>query len=652
METEKKSRIKTRIAKLEERLLSRVNFYRYNYLKNWVIAAMDVGLAAGVSGLVFVMYAPITGPMGRLNLLFMFVMAGVASVIAFYAFKTHRIIIRYMTVKGLLPIGLAVVLKSGLLTLMLFSIRFLQPGLYHKFCLMDLLITLAVLSGVRIIMLIVYGIVNEKITTGSQKVLIYGIDEKSASLLLRFQKSATYRPVGFLMHDRINRQYRLNDLRVYHFETQEEVKKIARQLGVTSVIFSMYKDVQKEKDRLIHFCEQEKINIMMVPPVDEFSNASKMRLQLRPIAIEDLLGREEIHINMEVVVDKFRDKVVLVTGAAGSIGSEFCRQVAGMGVVKQLVLLDVAETPMHTMQLELDEHFPNLNYVAIIGDVRHKQAVEDVFTRYKPGVVFHAAAYKHVPLMESNACEAVGVNVEGTRIVADAAVAHGVEKFIFLSTDKAVNPTNIMGASKRLAEMYVQSLGLAIANGKDQGVTQFVTTRFGNVLGSSGSVIPYFRYQIKGGGPLTVTHRDITRFFMSIPEACRLIMEAATISTDNEIMVFDMGEPIRIWDMAERMIRLAGFTPGEEIEIIETGLRPGEKLYEEVLSTEENSTATVHPHIRIAQVRSNNYAAVNKAALAVVACAKEMDAEETVQLLKKYVPEFKSHNSVYEVYDV
>jgi FlaA1/EpsC-like NDP-sugar epimerase len=646
-----KKQKESHLAKIGKRLLLHANFYRFNYLKHWVVAIIDVALATGVSGLVFVMYAPIIGPLGRMNMLYVFLLAAAASALAFYAFKTYRIIIRFMTIRSLLPIGLAAALKSVLLTLFLYSLSFLEPELYHKFFLLDTLITLFVLIAIRIVMLIAYGLVNEKINTGSQKVLIYGIDEKSASLLLRFHKSATYRPVGFIMYDRTNRQYKLNDLKVHHFENQEDVKKIVLRLGVSSIIFPTYGAIQKEKNRLVVFCEQEKISIMMAPPIDAFAEGSKVHQQPRPVAIEDLLGREEIHINMQAVADEFRDKVVLVTGGAGSIGSEFCRQVAGMGVVKQLVLLDSAETPTHYMQLEFQEQFPKLDFVIVIGDVRHKQAVEEVFNRYQPNVVFHAAAYKHVPLMEANACEAIGVNVEGTRLVADAAVAHQVERFIFLSTDKAVNPTNVMGASKRLAEMYVQSLGLGIAAGAVNGVTKFVTTRFGNVLGSNGSVIPYFRRQIKSGGPVTVTHRDITRFFMSIPEACRLIMEAATLSTDNEIMVFDMGEPIRIWDLAERMVRLAGLTPGKEIEIIETGLRPGEKLYEEVLSSEENSTATVHPHIRIAQVRSHAYEEVKRATQKVVACAKEMDAEGTVQLLKKYVPEFKSENSEYEVYD-
>jgi len=286
-----------------------------------------------------------------------------------------------------------------------------------------------------------------------------------------------------------------------------------------------------------------------------------------------------------------------------------------------------------------------------VGDVRHKSTVNRLFDNYKPQIVFHAAAYKHVPLMEENPCEAVRVNVEGTRIMADAAVAHGVEKFIFLSTDKAVNPTNVMGATKRLAEMYVQSFGLAIAYGKVEGKTQFVTTRFGNVLGSNGSVIPRFRRQIKEGGPLTLTHNDITRYFMSIPEACRLIMEAATISTNNEIMVFDMGDPVLIRELAVRMIRLAGYTPGEEIDIKEVGLRPGEKLYEEVLSTEENSQATVHPKIRVAQVRENNYEVLKDVLPLISRKAWEMDVAATVQLLKKWVPEFKSHNSEFEKYD-
>lgn len=637
--------------KIEGRILKHFDFYRFNYLKYWVVAAVDIIIATISSVIIYLIYAPKDGPFSRHNFLIIAVLAAVVSAFSFYLFKTYKNIIRYMTMKGLLPLGYAIIVKSVCLTVVLYLLELLPLATIYRFLLLDLLFTYVALITIRLAMIIVYDLVNEKIAQHTKRVLIYGSDEKAVALLIRLYKSTRYRPVGFVVYDHTTQSYRLNEMQIYHFETQEDIKKLVQKLNVYAILFPTYKAVQQEKNRLIPFCEKEKINILMTPPIDEFGEKDHIRLKIRPIAIEDLLGREEICINMEAVSDRFRDKSVFVSGAAGSIGSEFCRQLARLNVVKQMILMDVAETPMHYLRLELEEKYPNLPFIPVVGDVRHKSTVNRLFDNYKPQIVFHAAAYKHVPLMEENPCEAVRVNVEGTRIMADAAVAHGVEKFIFLSTDKAVNPTNVMGATKRLAEMYVQSFGLAIAYGKVEGKTQFVTTRFGNVLGSNGSVIPRFRRQIKEGGPLTLTHNDITRYFMSIPEACRLIMEAATISTNNEIMVFDMGDPVLIRELAVRMIRLAGYTPGEEIDIKEVGLRPGEKLYEEVLSTEENSQATVHPKIRVAQVRENNYEVLKDVLPLISRKAWEMDVAATVQLLKKWVPEFKSHNSEFEKYD-
>ncbi len=636
---------------IEKRILKRFDFYRFNYLKYWIVAMIDVLIAVVCSTVVFLIYFPLSEPLSRRYLLLVMICTAVVSMIAFYLMKTYRNIIRYMTVKGLLPLGFAVIIKTVILTVVLFLMDLLAKDILINFFLIDLLLTYVALITIRIAMNVVYGMVNQKVANHSMKILIYGSDEKAVALLMRLHKSPHYRPVGFIVYGKESTTYRLNDMNIYQFQTKEGLIKIMKKYEAQAILFSTYKGVQTEKDRLIPFCEEQKIKIMIAPPIDEFGGNDPIRLKIRPIAIEDLLGREEICINLEAVADRFRDKTVFVSGAAGSIGSEFCRQVASLNVIKQMILLDIAETPMHYLRLELEKKYPDLQFIPVVGDVRHKHQIELLFNIYKPQIVFHAAAYKHVPLMEENPCEAVRVNVEGTRIMAEAAVAADVEKFIFLSTDKAVNPTNVMGATKRLAEMFVQGLGLAIAHGEIPGKTQFVTTRFGNVLDSNGSVIPHFRQQIKAGGPVTLTHRDITRYFMSIPEASRLIMEAATISTNNEIMFFDMGEPVFIRDLAERMIRLAGFTPGEEIVVEEIGLRPGEKLYEEVLSTEENSTATVHPKIRVAQVRQCPFEELKEVLPVIARRAWEMNVPETVQLLKKWVPEFKSHNSEFEKYD-
>jgi FlaA1/EpsC-like NDP-sugar epimerase len=327
-----------------------------------------------------------------------------------------------------------------------------------------------------------------------------------------------------------------------------------------------------------------------------------------------------------------------------------CRQLATFGI-EELIMFDNAETPLHNVRLEFEEHYPELKFVPIIGDVRLVKRLDYVFRKYRPQIVFHAAAYKHVPLMEENPCEAVLVNVDGSRNVADKCLEYGVEKMVMISTDKAVNPTNIMGCTKRLAEIYVQSLGLAIEHGAIKGKTKFVTTRFGNVLGSNGSVIPHFKEQIAMGGPVTVTHPDIIRYFMSIPEACRLVMKAETISEGNQICVFDMGKPVKISFLAEQMIKMAGYRPGIDIEIKYTGLRPGEKLYEEVLATKENTMPTKHDSIFIAKVRDYDYNEAKEVVDKLRELSRAVDIPNMVKLMKATVPEFKSKNSPYEIFD-
>lgn len=518
--------------------------------------------------------------------------------------------------------------------------------------LLDGLLTLFLLLAVRLTMLVLYDLVQRRADGGDNalRTLVYGTGDKEIALAVRLQHSPHYRIAGFLTYGRQLKRYTIAERPVCYFENRASIAYLVGKRGIDAVLFSSPAAARDERERLVKYCTEAGVRVLVAPPIDEVTDGRLMKQVVREIRIEDLLGRPEIRISLDEIREGVRGRTILVTGAAGSIGSELCRQLAGFGVGR-LVLFDNAETPMHNIRLELEERHPGLTFTPVIGDVRMPERLNHAFATYRPQIVFHAAAYKHVPLMEENPCEAVLANVAGTRNVADLCLRYGVEKMVMISTDKAVNPTNVMGASKRMAEIYVQSLGQAIRRGRVGGCTQFVTTRFGNVLGSNGSVIPRFREQIERGGPVTVTHPAITRFFMTIPEACRLVMEAATISSGNEIFVFDMGESVRIADLARRMIELAGFRPGEEIQIAYTGLRPGEKLYEEVLSTRENTKPTTHEKIRVACVREYDYFEARAAVEELERLARRVDVAATVRLLKHTIPEYKSRNSAFEEFD-
>lgn len=399
---------------------------------------------------------------------------------------------------------------------------------------------------------------------------------------------------------------------------------------------------------MVHNLIENGIRILIIPDAQEWNGKGDINLlQLREINIEDLLAREKIEIDMDAVGQLLSNKRILITGAAGSIGSEIVRQVA-LYNPSELVLVDQAETPLHDIRLMMAHDFPSFKSYTLVGDIANQERMEEIFQAHKPDYVFHAAAYKHVPMMEDNPSESIINNVLGTRNIADLSVKYGIKKFVMISTDKAVNPTNVMGCSKRICEIYVQSLDKAIKEEKVKGVTQFVTTRFGNVLGSNGSVIPLFKEQIKNGGPVTVTHPDIIRYFMLIPEACKLVLEAGTMGHGGEIFVFDMGEPVKIIDLAKRMILLSH---AKNIEIKITGLRDGEKLYEEVLNEKETTLPTFHPKIKIAKVRENDYGSIRLAIDDLIQSSRHDDDMHIVGRMKAIVPEFKSQHSKYEILD-
>ena len=572
------------------------------------------------------------------------------SFIFIWAFRTYRIIIRHMTIKELsrfLLVAVSKVLMMGFVFALLDS----TSKVLNLMMISDFFFTFAAFFLLRVAMLLAYDLVKVSMTQRHrfQNMLIYGVGDRSVSLISRLQNSENYRIVGFVQHGNHDVNHVISEVKVYYVSSEEQFANVILETEAVALLFADEEDARHEKDRLIRYAMDCKIKTLLVPPIDEIKEG-KIAYAVRKVEIEDLLMRQEIEISMNEIIANFEGKTIMVTGAAGSIGSELCRQLAGFGV-RKLILFDNAETPMHNLRLELEEKFPELDFVPVIGDVRLLARLDYVFRTWHPQIVFHAAAYKHVPLMEDNPCEAVMVNVTGSRNVADKCIEYDVEKMVMVSTDKAVNPTNIMGCTKRLAEIYVQSLGLAIEQGRVKARTKFVTTRFGNVLGSNGSVIPRFREQIAKGGPVTVTHPDITRFFMTIPEACRLVMEAATMSSGNEIFVFDMGESVKIDELARRMIRLAGYTPDKDIMVEYTGLRPGEKLYEEVLSNQENTVPTDHSRIRIAKVREYGYESSLEVLENLEKLAQEFDVPALVTLMKITVPEFVSKNSPFETFD-
>lgn len=578
--------------------------------------------------------------------------SGVFFAIASIITRSYRIIIRHSTMRDLANLVTVVTLSELMLGAVVYIVEETPLSDILWLMLLDAIFTFLLLIVVRLAMIVSYDLFKSKMRErmNIKRILVYGTHEKSIAVITRLVDSSHYDIVGFISPSSSDKRIRISNFKVYHASTEEELNNLATDLGLSGILFTTEQDAQTEQDRLIQMATSLNIKILVVPSINEVEGNNLLHYRVREIKIEDLLGRPEIEISIDEIRKRFSDNVILVTGAAGSIGSELCRQLAQFNV-KKLVLFDNAETPMHNIRLELEDTYPDLNFVPVIGDVRSVDRLDFVFREHRPSVVFHAAAYKHVPLMEENPCEAVHVNVIGSKNVADKCLQYGVEMMVMVSTDKAVNPTNIMGCTKRLAEIYVQSLGLALTSGKQEGNTRFVTTRFGNVLGSNGSVIPRFRKQIECGGPVTVTDPEINRFFMTIPEACRLVMEAATISIGNQIVVFDMGTPVKIVDLARRMIELAGFVPEKDIPIVFTGLRPGEKLYEEVLSTRENTDPTSHDRIRVARVREYDYDEVKAIFEKMERLALDVYIPDMVRLMKETVPEFKSKNSRFEIYD-
>lgn len=585
------------------------------------------------------------GILGQLSMLF--AIFTLFHAIGFRIFHTYDGILRYSSFIDLQRVFYAVTFGAVLSAItknMLLSTHFF-PGveIEYRNIVLGALISTLVLWAIRVIAKTIFDISLSDYNI--KHAFIYGVKEGGIGLAkqIKNNKPMKFKLMGFISDDTKIKHHHLMGTKVYAPDLNTIRKMRNNNISTLLIspgainVFRANKDFQ---DALL----AEGIHIYM-PTTQEWNRNEQQ--QLKEVSIEDLLPRDEISIDMESVGAMLHGKRILITGSAGSIGSEMVRQIAKYSPA-ELILIDSAETPQHDIRLMMAKQFPEIKAETIVTTICSKSRMEHIFKTYLPDYVFHAAAYKHVPMMENNPCESIQNNVYGTKILADLAIKYGVKKFVMISTDKAVNPTNVMGCSKRICEIYVQSLNKAVKEGIVKGETQFVTTRFGNVLGSNGSVIPLFKKQIKAGGPVTVTDPRIIRYFMLIPEACKLVLEAGTKGNGGEIFVFDMGKPVNIADMAQRMINLSG---AKNVEIKYTGLRAGEKLYEEVLNEKESTKPSFHDKIRIANVREYDYTEVSKKIDNLIEKSKLYDEMLTVKIMKEIVPEYKSNNSIYEKLD-
>lgn len=625
-------------------------YFTKKSLPYWAIALIDCVLVFASMLFVYTLSSGLMATVSVLQPLSLTILLYVLCyVVGFRVFHTYAGVFRYSSFVDLLrvarAIALALVLSLGL-RLLLNEYDEFFIFIRWRVLLISAALSMLLMWGLRVFVKFLHD--NTFARRNAEKVFIYGVKDGGIAIAksLGSQDSSKYVLTGFVSDEPEMFGRILMGVPVY--ANNENLIELMKRKGATRLLVSPLRTENLRRNkRMINELIEAGIKILIYNQLQEWDGKSDIHAQqLREVEIEDLLPREEIDIDIDATCRQLSGKCILITGAAGSIGSEIVRQVSIYSPSK-LVLIDQSETPLHDVRRFMARDYPDVESLTIVADITHKMRMEELFARYRPNYVFHAAAYKHVPMMEDNPGEAIRNNVEGTRIIADLAVKYGAEKFVMVSTDKAVNPTNVMGCSKRICEIYVQSLDIAIKAGKVNGVTRFVTTRFGNVLGSNGSVIPIFKEQIKRGGPITVTHPDIFRYFMLIPEACKLVLEAGTISQGGEIFVFDMGEPVKIVDLAKQMIKLSG----ADVKIEFTGLRDGEKLNEEVLNEKEISLPTVHPKIMIAKVREYDYESIVGVYDELYQSSLTEDNMSIVKRMKQLVPEFKSQHSVYEVLD-
>mgnify|MGYP002673412121 FL=1 len=625
-------------------------FMSDRYIPAWVVALIDaviVVLSVFISGLLLdVKEQWFHFPFDAYSLRFI-CLTSILLISALRVFNVHRSVIRYSSFSDMMRILLAV-LSSTVVLFVIDAVYKFNVGMDYipkELIVIDACISYVLLFMFRMFVRWLFekaykAGINTELNT---QVVIFGAGRTgTATANTLASASRKYYIKGFIDDDPNLCGKTIMGQKIYPREKQEFLIKYK---DIDQLIIATNRISTERKNEIFELCHANKVKVLTVPPISTWTDGKLSENQIKEIRIEDLLGRKEIKINSNLINSELSGKRILISGAAGSIGSEIVRQLTNFPV--ELILLDSAETPLYNIENELEDKYPNVHKNIIIASVTDKNVLKEVFAKYKPQIVFHAAAYKHVPMMERSPYEAAYNNIIGTKNIADTALETGVEKFIMISTDKAVNPTNVMGASKRYAEMYIQQLNF-------RGVTKFITTRFGNVLGSNGSVIPRFKTQILRGGPVTVTHPEITRYFMTIPEASRLVLEAATMGKGGEIFLFDMGEAVKIRSLAERMIKLSGLEPDKDIEIKYTGLRPGEKLMEELLTKKENTLPTYHEKIFIAKQEDVNPQEVEKS-ISELAELLSSDQENRdmaiVENIKHLVTTFKSNNSVYEVLD-
>ncbi|CAM4109331.1 NDP-sugar epimerase, includes UDP-GlcNAc-inverting 4,6-dehydratase FlaA1 and capsular polysaccharide biosynthesis protein EpsC [Pedobacter westerhofensis] len=640
-------------------------FAKINIVPRWIIFLLDLAICIiALSVGYLIKYNFELDAIDNNEYLTNIVITTVINTIVFLYVKSFSGILRYTSAQDIFRILFAITISSGS-TLIINALTLVFTGRYLVSP------TVIILSGlVSFLLLITYRVLVKyfflyikNLNLDKMRVIIYGAGEAGVATKRTFDHDPRVNKniVAFVDDDERKVGKTIDGVKILDAKTLEDI--IASN-GVDEIIFASYTIPIERKNQIVDACLEQDVLVLNIPPVDVWMGGKLQSTQIQNINIEDLLNRKSIQIDVEGIQEQLNQQRILITGAAGSIGSEIVRQLLKFET-SLIILNDQSETALHDLYLELGDDHQVKNFHAFIGDVRDKQRMEHLFATYKPHYVYHAAAYKHVPLMEDNPSEAIKVNVLGTKIIADLSVKYGVRKFVMISTDKAVNPTNVMGASKRVAEIYVQSLnktlhsdnfifsnGLSFINELNvKPITKFITTRFGNVLGSNGSVIPRFKQQIEKGGPITVTHPEITRFFMTIPEACRLVLEAGWMGRGGEIFIFDMGKSVKIVELAKKMIRLAGLEPNHDIKIQYTGLRPGEKLFEELLNDNENTMPTHHEKIMIGKVREYKFNEVVDQIYDLIESAKANNDRQVVIKMKELVQEYKSKNSIFEELD-